>query len=287
MKKKDIKIAGVVTLYHPTLKDIDNINTYIDDIERLYVIDNTEDENNYDKLPKNKKIKYIFNGDNIGVAAALNLGAKYAIDEGYKYLLTMDQDTTFKSGVIDILKKGIIDFDMMKKVGILTPWHNTKLNLEKIKDEYDYPPEVMTSGNILNLDIFKEVGGFKEWMFIDGIDIEYCLNVRSHGYKIVRATKAEIDHNLGDIKWRTFFKKRYPCGNHPAVRRYYIMRNCHYICDMYKEFDPNVCWRIISQKDTFVEILLFEKGKYKKIRNLIRGYKDYKKGIKGKYPYKN
>ena len=35
-KKEDVKIAGVVTLYNPTDDDINNINTYIDDIERLY-----------------------------------------------------------------------------------------------------------------------------------------------------------------------------------------------------------------------------------------------------------
>ena len=33
-RKKEVKIAGVVTLYNPTDKDIENINSYIDDIEK-------------------------------------------------------------------------------------------------------------------------------------------------------------------------------------------------------------------------------------------------------------
>ena len=37
----------------------------------------------------------------------------------------------------------------------------------------------------------------------------------------------------------------------------------------------------------FRNILAFEKDKYRKLRNMKRGYKDYKKGIKGEYPYKN
>ena len=57
MKKKELKIAGIVTLYNPTDKDISNINTYIDDIDILYVIDNTEGEDNKKRIPKNKKIK--------------------------------------------------------------------------------------------------------------------------------------------------------------------------------------------------------------------------------------
>ena len=33
--KKDLKIAGVVTLYNPTDEDIKNIDTYLCDIDRL------------------------------------------------------------------------------------------------------------------------------------------------------------------------------------------------------------------------------------------------------------
>ena len=50
MKKKELKIAGIVTLYNPTDKDISNINTYIDDIDILYVIDNTEGEDNKKRI---------------------------------------------------------------------------------------------------------------------------------------------------------------------------------------------------------------------------------------------
>ena len=286
MQKNDIKIAGIVTLYNPTDKDIINISTYIDDIDKLYVIDNTEGKSNKDRIPKNKKIKYIFKNENVGVATALNIGAKFAIKEKYKYLLTMDQDTTFKPGVMNQLKDAINKFDM-KKYAIVTPWHNTKLKLKEIDEEYDYPTEIVTSGNILNLDIYQKLGGFKDWMFIDGVDIEYCLNLRKHGYKILRVVNARIDHELGDIKRRYLFGKEYVCSNYPAIRRYYIMRNNHYIFDMYKDFDPSTCWRILEQKPAMKAILFFEKGKYKKIRNYFRGLSDYKKGIKGKYPYKN
>ena len=147
-KKENVKIAGVVTLYNPTDDDIKNINTYIDDIERLYIVDNTEGKDNENRIPKNKKIKYIFKNENVGVATALNIGAHLAIEEGYKYLLTMDQDTKFKPGVMDKLKEAINKFDM-STIGIVTPWQTTKMRLNEIDDEYDYPPEVMTSGNIL------------------------------------------------------------------------------------------------------------------------------------------
>ena len=41
-----MKIAGVVVLYHPTKEDINNIDSYISELDKLYVIDNTEDVDN-------------------------------------------------------------------------------------------------------------------------------------------------------------------------------------------------------------------------------------------------
>lgn len=280
-----LKIAGIVTLYNPTDNDINNINSYIDDIDCLYVIDNTEGKDNKDRLPKNDKIEYIFRNENIGVSSALNLGAKKAIQDGYKWLLTMDQDTTFKDGVLSKMKDVILNEDM-SKIGIVTPWHNTKLIDKKPETDVDYPNDVMTSGNLVNLDIYQKIGGYEEDFFIDGIDIEYCLNLNSHGYKIMRLNTIEIDHNLGDLFYKNIRGRLFLCTNHSVIRRYYIMRNYHYICDKYKEYNPGYCYSLISQRHNMIGVILFEKNKFRKIRAYLKGYKDYKKGIKGKCPYK-
>ncbi|MCI8346512.1 MAG: glycosyltransferase [Bacilli bacterium] len=282
-RKKNIKIAGIVTLYNPTDQDIKNINTYLDDLDKLYIIDNTEGKDNKKRIPKNEKIKYQFKNENVGVATALNMGAEFAIKEGYSYLLTMDQDTTFKPGVMEKLKEVMRSTDM-KDIAIVTPWHNTKLLDQKPKEEFDDPHDVMTSGNILNLDIWKKLGGFKDEFFIDGIDIEYCLNIHKNGYKILRVNSVEIDHNLGDIFYKKIRGRLFLCTNHAAFRRYYIMRNYHYICDMYQDYDPKYCYSLVSQRHNMIGVLLFEKDKYRKIKNYIKGYLDYKKGIKGKIP---
>lgn len=286
MKKEDLKVAGIVTLYNPTENEINNILSYIDNLEILYIIDNTEGESNIDRIPNSNKIQYMFNNENIGVAKALNIGAQKAIHDGYKWLLTMDQDTTFKPGVFEKMKEVIISKDM-SKYGIITPWHKTKIMNKKPETEFDNPDDVMTSGNIINLDVYRKIGGFKDWLFIDGIDIEYCLNLRSNGYKILRINSIEIEHNLGDLFYKKIGKRLYFCSNHNAIRRYYIIRNYHYIYDIYYNFCPEYCKNLTKQRHNIIGVILFEKGKYKKIRNYIRGLRDYKKGIKGKYPYKN
>ena len=142
----------------------------------------------------------------------------------------------------------------------------------------------MTSGNLLNLKIWKKVGGFKDWFFIDGIDIEYCMNIHKHGYRILRVASLEIQHNLGDLFYKTFNHKLYLCTNHPAIRRYYIMRNYYYISSMYMDYDPEYCLNLIAaQKHNMRGVLLFEKDKIRKIRMYLKGRKDFYNGVKGKY----
>lgn len=279
---KKVKLAAVVTLYNPTDEDIKNIDTYINDVDKLYIIDNTEGKSNIDRIPKNKKIDYRFDNENVGVATALNIGANEALKEGFDYLLTMDQDTSFSNETLKVLKKNLETIDM-SKIAILTPWHKTKLHVNKPLKQYDLPDDVMTSANILNLKIWKELGGFKDWLFIDGIDIEYCLNIISHGYYILRNNSVEVEHNLGDLFYKKVGRRLFLCTNHSAIRRYYIMRNYHYILDMYKEFNPGYCYSLVSQKHNMIGVLLFEKNKIKKIKMYLKGLDDYKKGIKGKY----
>ena len=55
-------------------------------------------------MPKNRKINYIYNGDNLGIATPLNKAAELARKEKIDWLLTMDQDTNFNSGVIKEIK---------------------------------------------------------------------------------------------------------------------------------------------------------------------------------------
>ncbi len=276
-----LKIAGVVVLYQPTDQDISNIDTYIDDLDILYVMDNSTKKNNH-RLPDNKKIEYIFNNDNLGLAIPLNSSAQLSRENGYDWLLTMDQDTRFTKGVIKKLKEYASTVNY-QEIAIITPWHNTKLKTEKPTEKIDYPLDVMTSGNLLNLQIHKKLGGFKEWIFIDGVDIEYCLNVKKNNYKVMRINEIEMQHNLGDIFYKKFLWKDLLVTNHSPIRRYYQMRNYHYIKDMYLDSNKKFCKILVRFKTIILAVMLYENKKKEKIKYFIRGYKDYKKNKRGKY----
>ncbi len=282
-----MKIAGIVTLYYPTLEVKENILSYLDEIDQLYVVDNTPDQRNEKLLPIDKKIKYFFQNGNIGVAKALNIGAKKAIEEGYEWLLTMDQDSRFSKNSVSKMKS-YLQTTKEKKIGLITPWHVVNTGIKKPKEKIDYPFEVMTSGNIISLNAYQKVKGYKDWFFIDDIDIEYCMNLNLHGYKIIRLNEIELNHDLGAIEVKRLFNRNFVCSNHNYIRRYYMVRNTFYLCDQYETYYKDYC-RFLKRglRGQLQNIILFEKDKIRKVRNMYRGYRDYRRGIKGSYPYKN
>lgn len=277
-----MKLAGVVVLYNPDQKVINNINSYIDELDALYLVDNSSADNS--TLFMNEKVEYIPLQKNTGIAHALNVGAKKAIDHNFHYLLTMDQDSMFEKDALKNMKS-IIDADDEKdQVGIYSPFHKTAISEPVPEELFTSPLVVMTSGNIINLDIYKCVEGFKEWMFIDCVDFEYGLNVRKHGYTIKQINTVFLDHELGDYEIKHVFNKKIFCDNHSALRRYYIVRNSFYLYDMYHNDYPDYCQAVVKQaKQSFFYATVFEKHGFKKLIYMIRGYIDYRKGKKGAY----
>lgn len=277
-----MKLAAVIVLYNPEEKNILNINHYLEEINKLYIVDNSDDK--IERVKSTKKIEYIKLNENTGIAYALNLGAKKAIQENYKYLLTLDQDTKINSQIIKEMKEYLIK-NKDKKLGLISPYQKVNCD-EKLetKEKIEDRIEVMTSGNIINLDVYTKIGGFKDWLFIDCVDTDYCMNLHKNGYKVLRLNNILVEHELGHLVIHKLFKKKYYCYNHNPIRRYYIVRNNLYINAMYKDLYPEYCaWLLKVQKGQVKRILVFEKNKIKKLMMMFKGYQDYKKGIKGKY----
>lgn len=286
-----MKIVGVVVLYNPDESVVNNINSYIDDVEKLYLIDNSSIDNS--NMFKHKKFEYIANYNNLGIAKALNMGAEKAIKEGYEWLLTMDQDSMFEKNAV----KDMLEFlNQMKsntyltkvinttyeQLGLISPLHMVGEKEDISYDGIETMEVVMTSGNIINLKAYQKISGFKDWLFIDCVDFDYCLNLISNGYNVIRLNFVKLNHNLGNqiskkILWKTLYS-----SNHSAVRRYYMVRNKYYIYDMYHDKFPIYCSNLLkSTNHEHLKIWLCEKNKFLKNKYIKMGKKHYQKGIKG------
>lgn len=281
-----MKICAVVVLYNPSSDINKKISSYIEKIDKLFVIDNSFNDN-LDLLLKDDRIEYIPNFDNLGISKALNIAASSAFDEKYDWILTMDQDSFFEGDNLDKLINYAKECDY-SKIGIISPWHKVKANPGKPNELIEEKIEVMTSGNLVNLNAWKKVSGWKDWFFIDNVDVEFCMNLNINQYKVIRLNSSELEHNLGDISIKKVFGRKFVCSNHNYIRQYYMVRNLYYLKDMYYKYYPDyINYMIRGMHGRARNIIVWEKDKYRKIRNMIRGYRDYKNNIKGIYNYKD
>ncbi len=275
------KISATVIFYNPNEEVYSNIKSYINNVDKLYIIDNSDSLNEEIKnklLNMYKNIEYIFNGENLGIATALNIACDKAIEDGYDWILTMDQDSSFLK-FNDYLKC----LDKLKEpentaiIAANTMWHakdNIPLN-PSFESEENFL--VITSANLLNLKLFNEIGRFEDKLFIDMVDYDYCMKANTLKYKIIYFKDILVEHSLGSVFQRRniFTGKLRTKIEHSAQRNYYITRNYFYTWKQYNKLFPkefNLLKTInIMLIHNITKILLYEDNKMQKITSKFLG----------------
>jgi len=281
-----VRIAAVVILYNPDENILENINSFANQVEKVFVVDNSDFSNEalLNKTDYFINVEYVFNNSNIGVAAALNVGAQKAIDQGFDYLLTMDQDSKAEEAMVFKLLELM---QSSERIGIVSAEHFDKDIQYQLKPENLFVKNVLftiTSGNLLSLNAYKIVGKFLDELFIDHVDHEYCLRLKKNNYKIIKTNRSIIYHKLGNSNRRKLFRWTFYPSHHPPLRLYYRTRNRLFVDKLYRKSFPEYVKR---DKRNFIrelfEIIVFEKKILAKISMIIKGYIDYKKNRFGKY----
>ncbi len=271
-----MKLAGVVVLYNPEDSVINNINSYLNDIDILYVVDNSIHVNtNLIKVMQAiPKIRYISNNGNKGIAYAQNRAARKAIKLGYKWLLTMDQDSFVIENSITMLREFIMN-NNTNRIGIVSAFQETENNISKYHSLYSKKTSwVISSGNIINLEAYQVVGGFQNKLFIDAVDFEYCLKLKVKGYDIYILNRAVIKHSLGEMRR---IDNRY-VNIHHYKRMYFRVRNTFYIRKVFKDKCPELVNEIFRMSlETWKVDILHGNHKLMQVLYLCWGYIDFKR----------
>jgi rhamnosyltransferase len=286
------RICGALILYNPESSVVKNVQSFIGNIAELLVVDNSDviQPSTIEELQKLPKVTYINNRGNMGIANALNMAASIAYNKKFQWLLTMDQDSSFIDGGLSLLINDLqISFSLYPNVALITPYHNVVDSFEKETDAKAGLHSItscMTSGNIIDLEVWKSVGGFEEKLFIDYVDHEYCLRLKKFGKTIIQDDNVALNHKLGDVKTFKFLGRR-TASHHNYIRRYYITRNRLYLLNQYFSYQPRLAFReLYGLFAETVKILMQERDKLKKLKSTFRGVKDFLAGHYGKYRYK-
>lgn len=238
-------VCAIVVVFKPNLKEFKkNFNQLVRNFRNVIVVINDE------SLPyldlDDEKSLVIDNKKNFGLAKALNQGVSLAKKKAFKIAAFFDQDTLIPD---DYNKKMLSNIDLFNKkephsnvATFSSQFVNKKTNQKSqvinisilrfitkntsLHNFYDFPSWVITSGCYIPLKVFDSLDNFDENLFIDYIDIEWCLRAQKYGYCCVLFNNINFVHDLGDSYIP--FAGRY-LYTHSPLRVYYSSRNSFYL----------------------------------------------------------
>lgn len=275
-------VSCVIVTYNTDENIFKVIENLHNQVFKIIIVDNGSNDHTRELLRRVSEkydVDVIYNGSNLGIATALNIGIKKAIKYDSKWILTLDHDSIVDKSMIsnmfnyyDNLKE-----DEKEKVSILAPEIldvSINKSFYKVNNGKDYEEKdsVIQSGSLIKAELFKKIGYFDEDLFIYFVDIEFCVNAITNGYKIIMVKGAKLFHEEGKKERRKFCGLEFTYDNYSIQAIYYISRNALYMFKKYKKYE--FIKRIIYD---FIKILLAEP---KKLKYLFIGIKD---GVIGNY----
>lgn len=266
--------AGIVT-FNPDVEILkQNITNIIQQVRCIVLFDNgSSNINEINNIVSDFCSVYLIKeSKNMGIAYALNRLCGWAEQNGFEWILTLDQDSISPCNLVDCLCKYIDE-----KVAIISPNIVYKGN-EKHKVVSSQKSEevewTITSASLTNIEVWKKLEGFDEWLFIDGVDYDYGVRANQCGYKVIRTYESELLHELGKLKCVVLFGKTIYVTNHSAIRKYYMSRNAIYLRKKLKKGKPFCTITKYILKTAF-----FENEKKSKISSILHGVVDGLKSI--------
>jgi rhamnosyltransferase len=180
---------------------------------------------------------------NVGVATALNVGFESARVQGAGFVITFDQDS---QPAPDMVSRLLLAYSVQtaagNKVGAVGPQQVDRRSgriapfiapivgsRSKIMPGNGQALEVdhlITSGCLVPLQAWVEAGPFLDALFIDYVDIEWSLRLRSRGWCLYGVGGASLIHSIGDVIMHWGGQQ---VAWHSPLRHYYQFRNGVYL----------------------------------------------------------
>ena len=176
---------------------------------------------------------------NDGIARGFNVGIETAASLGATHVLLLDHDSIPGPNMVFVLREAL------KKAGardvaavgprIRDPRDRRELpfiQLGWLRNRHVRPRRgdqlipcdfLISSGSLLPVEAWRRVGPFDESLFVDNVDLEWCMRARAAGFSLYGAAAAHLEHQLGDTRYRVGRAVRLIV--HSPERLYYMTRN--------------------------------------------------------------
>lgn len=277
-------VGAVIVIYNPDLdllnKVYRSISIYIDHV--ILVVNGGECQ-----LDKDNFKNVIFLNQNLGIAKASNIGANFLFDNfNLKYMIFCDQDTVFSPLYFKKLEESILlnpnliyaPKYMNENIGevenrlVVRKSNRVYTSINDSENVY----QVIASGMAVPKECFIKLNGFREDLFIDWVDMEFCWRSYQNGFRI-KILNTKVFHKLGDSSIK-IGSINVPIRS--GIRYYYLIRNGYYLALNFDHGSLRInLWYFIKVTKEFFGYSLLS---FFKLKDLVLIFKGLMHGLQGK-----
>lgn len=256
-----------VVFYKPKEEQISNVLKYTKYpwFRAIFVFDNSPQEISNMDFPE--KVSYHFMGGNCGLSVPYNKMIVEAIAAKDDFLCLMDQDSCFEENEMRKIVDYIESYDNKKldNVALVCPFIETEYRRNNTTKDEEYINWAINSGSFLNLEVIdKNKIHYDENIFLDGVDYEFCWNIRKKKKKILRLNTSSMFQSFGYLSGNRHF------SHHDAPRYYNIAHNRKYIFQKYYGI-VGYFFAILINMRLACRIILHEDNKKQKVWACVKG----------------
>jgi len=234
------RVMAVVVTYHPCLKRLRRlIEALAPQVFGILVIDNGSDASDIEGLLEESlaaHVELVRMGANLGLGRAQNEGIRRVRAWSSEHVLLMDQDSEPDPSMVARLREALDDREDAAAVGLTYLAHALgrrsgfvfvrglrmrRKHCRCVTDvlEVDH---LIASGSLISMRALGRIGGLREDLFIDYVDIEWGLRARAQGMRLYGVCSAGMNHRLGDGSLRIL---GHSIPQYSPQRIYYQVRN--------------------------------------------------------------
>lgn len=200
----DIRISAGIILYYPQKERLfQNIENISQDVENLYIYNNGCDKDILKELSSyNEKIHLLGDGNNVGIATAMNEIMKQGEKNKDEWLVTFDQDSVSDVNLINAFRQNIDH----PEAAILCPQVidiRRKYMEAEQSDKIVSVDRCITSASCTRVSAWKQIGGFDDFLFIDLVDNDFCKRLKLAGWDILKLYSVVLNQEFGNIELKS------------------------------------------------------------------------------------
>lgn len=253
-----MKDSSHVAVVVPNWNGADRLSACLDSLltqsleARIIVVDNGSVDGSMELLAKYPAVEVIRHEKNLGFAGGVNAGFRLAMDMGFKYVATLNNDAVadkdWLKRLVDVLsdnsKVGIVTSKILSADGrkidstgdYLTVWGlpYPRGRGESDLDKYDSETDIFgASGgaSLYRVSMLKEIGLFDEDFFAYYEDVDLSFRAQLADWKVRYVPKAVVYHQIGATS-----------GKLKGFTAYQTMKNQP--LTLYKNLPGKYWWRV-------------------------------------------